>query len=196
MFGRYPLYFALLVLEYIPFLFEGAGTFEQGFTLCRNVPKLSQGRLPALKQVWPLEIGVQQLGLKGRLQELVLSVLARMDDERRAQVACRVLRTERVIDEETAATCGSDELTSHDAFTVGKHEQCLDLRLVASGTHHIRPEAVAGEEVECLQDEALACPGLTCEHVQSVGELEFHVLDEGEVSDAKIFQHGRSMCGE
>ncbi len=78
--------------------------FQQGFAPGRNLLQLTKQGV-AFRQKFGLgKDAFHEPGLKGGLQKLLLTVLAGMRDQTRAQFTQALLRTQHVIDVETAAT--------------------------------------------------------------------------------------------
>jgi hypothetical protein len=120
----------------------------------------------------------------------LLAVLAGVQHQPGPQFPHRLLGGEPVVQEHPAAAGLGRQLAAQHHVAVVQGEQGLHAGRVRARAHHVPLQALAGEEVQGAQDEALARPGLAGEHVEPRAELQAHVLDQGQVADAQVFQHG------
>ena len=56
--------------------------------------------------------------------------------------------------------------------------------------HHFGPGAAAGEQLQRIDEDRLAGAGLPGEHGESRAQFELHGVDDGEVTDLQVGQHG------
>ena len=106
-----------------------------------------------------------------------------------AQFAYGILRGELVIGIGPAAAGFGHKLAAQHQIAIGQGKEGLNHGFVSSATHHIRAELVTGQEVDGFKNKALARPGFAGQHIEAGGELQFHVLNEGQVADAQQFKH-------
>jgi hypothetical protein len=85
--------------------------------------------------------------------------------------------------------------TKRFAERVGKRafEQAFDRRLIGTGADEVARAPGAAEQRQRLKDDALPGSGLTGDDVQAPGEGERQILDDREVADAQLAEHGCSL---
>lgn len=70
-------------------------------------------------------------------------------------------------------------------------EERLDLRLAGPGAHHIGPGPAPEDEPQRVDEHRLAGARLACDHAETRAKLEDEALDEHEISDGQLNEHGR-----
>ena len=115
-----------------------------------------------------------------------------MDEQGGPQFLDGFLRGQRIIDEQAAAPRLRDQLPADDEFLSGTHKERLDLGALSARTDHVRTEPLAHQKVERLQDETFARPRFAGEDVHPRGEFQFHVGDQGKITNMQIFKHDKN----
>ena len=162
--------------------FLAFGGFLQAFDQC----------MTCFQQLGLIHPVVDQFGLKARLEEFLLSVLARMDEQSGPQFLDGFLRGQRIVDEQATAPRLRDQFPTNDEFLAGTHKERLDLRALPARTDHVRTEPLAHQKVERFQNEAFARPRFAGENVHPRREFQFHVCDQGQITNMQIFKHDKN----
>ena len=134
--------------------------------------------------------------LKGWLQQLLLSVLAGVDQQLFPQGAHAFLGAQGIIYIQTAAAAFGQQAAPDDHLPSVHLELCFDLGLFRSLPYHIGAQPVAQQKAQGFEDKAFACPCFAGEHVHARGKVEFGIFDESEIADTQIFQHGQDLFFE
>lgn len=132
---------------------------------------------------------VEEGGLEGRLQEPLLAVLGGVEEKLRAKRGQSLAGSQPVADVDAAAAGAGGQLPAQDQVLAVQHEKGLDHGLFAARPHEVRVHLLAGQEVDRRNDEALAGPGLAGQDIEALAELQFQVVDEGQIFDAQHFDH-------
>ena len=125
----------------------------------------------------------------GRKQPL-LPVLAGVHEKAWTELGQAVLGTQVVVDEQAAAA-RAGQLAAQEELLAVQAEHGLHQGLVPAGPDQVGRDALAEDEVQGAQDEGLARAGFAREHVQAGAELQFHVVDEGQIANAQCLEHIR-----
>ena len=134
---------------------------------------------------------VNQLGLKIRLEQFLLPMLARMDEKGGSQFLDGFLRGQGVIDEQAATPGFRNQLPADDEFFPGTHEKGLNLSPLFPRTDHVRAEPLSHQKVERFQNEAFPSPRFAGENIHARGKFQFHVGYQGEITNMQIFKHNK-----
>ena len=118
-------------------------------------------------------------------------MLAGVADQTVAQVTQAFLGAQTVIDVEPTAAAFGQKFAAQDQILFRLTEQGFYLGAFGPWAHHVRRQSVAQQKTQGFKNKALAGPGFTSQHVHAGGKFQLHVLNEGQVANAQIFQHGR-----
>ena len=116
-------------------------------------------------------------------------MLAVQFDESRGEIAKRRGCREGPVDEGPAASLAADLAPDDQFATIGVLEDGFDRRLGLPGSNKIGGRPGAQEKAYGFNEDRLAGPGFAGEYIEPGFELDFHGLDDGEVSDAEETQH-------
>ncbi len=117
-----------------------------------------------------------------------------------AQVTQAVLRAQFIINIQATAARFRYNFAAQNHIRIFSAEQGLHLRALSARANHIRRKLVAKQKTQRFKDKALPRPGFTSQHVHAGRKLQFHVLNEGQITNAQVFKHGfnvflwRFMC--
>ena len=125
----------------------------------------------------------------GRVEERLVLVLTVQIDQRRAELAQRGRRRERVVDERAAAALRGD-LAPHDDFAaVGPLEDRLDGRDLLAGPDEVGARPPADQQVDRLNDDGFAGAGFAGEDVQAGFELDLEAVDDRQMTHGEKTKH-------
>ena len=150
-----------------------------------------QKRVACRQKIGLVHPVVNQLGLKIRLEQLLLSVLARMDKKGGSQFLNRFLRGQGVIDEQAATPGFRNQFPADDEFFPGTHEKGFDLSPLSSRADHVRSDLLSHQKVERFQNEAFPSPCFAGKNIHARGKFQFHVGYQGEITNMQIFKHSK-----
>ncbi len=117
--------------------------------------------------LWAGNAALKQARLKGRLQQLLLGVLAGVGHKAVAQVAQAVLRAQLVVDIQAAAASFGHDFTAQHHVCLGSAKEGLDLRTLCASPNHICRKLVAKQKAQRFKNKALARSGFTRKHVHA-----------------------------
>jgi len=123
----------------------------------------------------------------------LLAVLAGVQEQARPQFGQPLLGAQIVVDEQTAATGAGGQFTAQEEVLPVQAEHGLDHGPIPSGTDHVGRDALAENEIQGAQDEGFARAGLAGQGVEARTELQFHIVDEGQIANAQGFEHVRRV---
>ena len=132
---------------------------------------------------------VEQREVLRRIEQRLVLVLSVQIDERRAELAQRRGRRERVVDERAAAALRRDLAAHDDLAPVGPLEDGLHGRGVLAGADEVGARASADEQVDGLDEDGLAGAGFSREDVQARLELDLEPIDDREMAHAEEAKH-------
>ncbi len=151
-------------------------------------------------------VAVQELALRGTAGEGLKFVLAVDIDEDVARLAQQLHRDRLAVEVSARApirahhaphdevATGADRLLLEPllelAWRATEVEGAGDLGALGAVTHHFGPGAAAGEQLQRIDEDRLAGTGLTGQHGESGAQFELHGIDDGEVTDLQVGQHG------
>jgi hypothetical protein len=163
--------------------------------------------------------GVEDRAVARRIDQPLVLMLAGQIDEPRAELGQPAGGRQRAVDVRPALAAAQDDPADHDlgaiaaAIIVGRQRQPslgqdrahpaaqvgrdlddgLDRGLGGAGPRDVRRSAAAAQEVDRLDDERLAGPGLAGQDREARAELDRDVRQNGEVGDAEVAQHGLTL---
>jgi hypothetical protein len=152
----------------------------QGFQLG---PGLEKGR-----QI-DLAVAVQGLPLRSAVEQRLVGVLAVEVDQSAPRVGQRPDGGQAAVDVGPAAAAGGHHPAEHD-LVVAHLEPALDHGFVSGGPHEHGIGPAPHQEVDGLDQEGLACAGLTREGGHPRPEHQLEPVDHPEVLDRQFSQHG------
>ncbi|KAF5042482.1 hypothetical protein DSECCO2_512170 [anaerobic digester metagenome] len=117
-------------------------------------------------------------------------MLAGVHEKARTELGQALLGTQIVVDEQAAAA-RAGQLAAQEELLAVQAEHGLHQGLFPAGPDQVGRDALAEDEVQGAQDEGLARAGFAREDVQAGAELQFHVVDEGQVANAQCLEHIR-----
>ncbi len=146
---------------------------------------------------------VEQLELsRGERQPAVLVLAVEREQRRRSLAQIRHIRGAPV-DQRPRAPIGADSAREDQLVRVlrepvaepGAHlirqvEDPLDVRLRRSRPHDSGPRLAAEQQIQRMREHRLARTGLTREHVQPGREQQLGAVDQQQVLNSKLAQHG------
>ena len=185
-----PVDLLLLHLQNVPALQQVGFPGPQLLAAGLHGAQLLQQLVTPAQQVGILQGAFHEPGLEGRLQQLLLSVLAGMGQQLFPQGTHAFLGAQGIINIQAAAAALGQKAAPDDDLPSVHLELCFDLGLFRSLTYHIGAQPVAQQKAQGFEDKAFACPCFAGEHVHARGKVEFGVFDESEIADTQIFQHG------
>ena len=153
---------------------------------------------------------IEQHALRGAARQGLELVLAMDIDEELAGLAQRLQRHRLPVEIGARAAVGSDD-PPHDelvraadrllrqplpelARDPGELEGARDLGALGAVAHRFRAGAPSGEQLQRIHHDRLARAGLAGEHRESGSQLELHRVDEGEVADLQVAEHGKTAA--
>ena len=163
--------------------------------------RLGAGRA-ALRLLRPAE-AVEDAQLRGGERELAVLVLAVERQQRAAHVAQVGRRGAAAAEVRARAPLGRHPPREHELVGVRRQaigqvrgqlrrqrEHALDVRLRGARAHDARPRLAAQQQVERVGEDGLARPRLPRQRVQTRPEAQFGALDQQQVLDAELVEHG------
>ena len=159
----------------------------------------------ALLAVAAGEIDQRQVG--GGIGETALLVLPVHGEQERRQALQRADRDRGIVDPGARAPLRA-HLATDDELVRRRHselpeqgsrrwrlrlvEASLDEQLVAAAAHRLGIGALAGEQLQRLHEQRLARAGLTGERGEPRRQVEVQRVDDPEIANVELSQHGRS----
>src|SRR4029453_9382339 len=105
------------------------------------------------------------------------------------QVLQRAGGGERAVDERAAPSLRG-QLAPDDDLTAVDLEQRLNCCRVLAGSHTLARRAATEQQADGFDEDRLARAGFTRQDVEAGVEIDLEPLDDGQVFDAQIPQHG------
>ena len=151
----------------------------------------------AAQRTHAAEIGagerIEHVALRGGGDEGAVLVLPVDLDQLRRRLAQRTQRGHAAVDPRPGPPLRGDR-TGEDHLALGvalSHDEArLDERLRRASPHHARVGPPAEDQLQGLDDQRLARPGLARQGGHAGTELEGEVLDHTEVAHVQVGQHG------
>ena len=154
---------------------------------------------PGLTQRLQVDTGeaIEGLALRGRLEQLLVRVLAVQLDEGTAALGQLAHRDGPAVDVGAAARarCGRDHPREHDLLAGVGHEPAVDDGLLGAGAHHGGVGPGTEQQLDGADDERLAGAGLPGERGESVAEHESGIGEDAEISHGQLGDHGCALTG-
>ena len=108
-----------------------------------------------------------------------------------AEVGARAALGAHAAGEHDLVGVGRQPVAELGAQLLGQREDALDVGLGRAGPHDPGPRLAAEQQVERVGEHGLARARLAGEHVQARPEAQLGALDEQEVLDTQLVEHGR-----
>ena len=188
-FRGHAINFLLAHLQQIPLVGQFRPLFLEFFQGIGFRAQAAHQFVPRFQQVPAGNHAFHKTRLKGRLQQLLLPVLAGMDEQLRPQFAYGLLRAQAVVDIKAAAPAFGQQFTPDDKLLAVKRKKRLHPRLVGAAAHHVRGQSVAKHKAERLEDETFARAGFAGQHIHAGRKFQLHVLNKRKIADMQIFKH-------
>ncbi len=128
------------------------------------------------------------------LEQSLVIVLAVQLDQTRREIAKRRRGGQRAVDERATASLRRD-LPADDHFAVAGVEDRLDGRDVFARPHEVARRARAKQQSDGFDEDRLAGARFARQDVQAGFELDLDFVDDREVLDAQVAQHGAPNLG-
>ena len=132
---------------------------------------------------------VEQIEMRGGIEQHLVLVLPVQIDERAGGLAQRRARDERAVDEGAAASLRRDLAADDHLAAVRLLEHRLDGGGLFAGPDELGAGAAADEQADGADEDGLAGAGLAGEDVEAGREFELESIDDGEVGDAEEPDH-------
>ncbi len=175
------------------FLLFGGG--QARALVADQLPRAERRGHPLARGSQPREF-VQQIEVRGRIEQDLVLVLSVEIHQRPGGVAERRTRDERAVHEGAAPALRRD-LAADDHFpAVRLFEHRLDGRGLFAGPDQVRAGASADQQPYGADQDGLARAGFSGEHVEAGRELELETIDDGEVGDAEEPNHGTPILSD
>ncbi len=162
---------------------------EQAFAFGADALPFREGlRRRAADVAEPGEL-VEQVEVRGGIEQDLMFVLSVQVDEPAAGVAQRGARRQCAVDQRAAASLGRDFAPHDQLAPVLGFEDCLDGGQLFAGAHEIGGGASADQQSNGPHENALAGTGLPRQDREAGLEFQLEPVDDREVLDAEETQH-------
>ncbi len=87
--------------------------------------------------------------------------------------------------------CRETGISKHplDIALPRKIKECLNSCFIGTGTHQIGASPVTEQKANGIENNRLACPGLTSENVKTIFELHFETINNGKIGNRQVEEH-------
>jgi hypothetical protein len=136
--------------------------------------------------------GVEQRNVLIGIEQLLVLVLSVELDQSLSQVTQRCRGRKSAIHKGPTSALRGD-FAAHDGLgSVGLLEDCLNGGDLLAGPHEVQRGASAEKQTNGLDENRLAGAGLSREHVERLFKLDGGRLDDCQVSNCEVTNHGRA----